>query len=748
MGTRNQRCRSYSWAAAIGIAAPLSALAQTAAPGADGAAAKAAAGDGLEEIVVTARRREESLQSVPVAVSVVGSEQLEKAFVVDSSSLAQFAPNVVLDKTDTGSAASSAFSIRGISYQEVEKAFDPTVLVFVDDVALGSGTGSVMNLLDVESIEVLRGPQGTLFGKNAVGGIVNVHRKKPQLDNVSGKARATLGNFDTQNIDGYLNFGTHEAAIKLTAARLDHGGYYENPTLGKRQEDRFEVDYGAHLLWQPVENLTLELQGNHIEQKGTPNPVLNISDDTAIDGSGDAFCAFFGQCSSGPGEPQSGDPQVALGERVTELKFDQNLYIGQANWDLNDQYRLTYIGSYLESFDLTDVDFDGSPAPLYYARKPSDYAQRSHELRVTRTANVFSGQAGLYFWNADSFSFNMAPSLFDRAWASSDSVSVYGESDLRFAGNFVLTTGLRYIEEKKELEKYVDDGMGGVTIPQGTKVSRKDDDLIWRLGMRYEFTGGDMVYATWSSGFRSGGFSPRAGTVDVLERGQDPEHLTNYETGAKTRWLDNKLQLNLAVFHMIYDDMQIEVSLPFPENPDNPQQQGFDNVGKASINGVELEALARVTHNWTLAGNLGLLDAQYDSFFADLYGTGTPQDFSDLKLRRAPEVSYTVSSDYQQPIGPGAATLHIAYNWRSDYEGTLDNHAGTRIDAFGLLDASLGYDYDSWSVALFGRNLTDETAYSSTFAVVPNAAGGTFWKFATPRTPRTFGIQLSYQFGG
>jgi iron complex outermembrane receptor protein len=700
---------------------------------------------GLEEVIVSARKRSESLQDVPVAVSAVSAKALEQAFVSDSTGLAQFAPNVVLDKVEAGTAGGAAFSIRGISYQDVEKAFDPTVLVFVDDVALGSGTGNVMNLLDVDSIEILRGPQGTLFGKNAVGGIINIHRKKPQLDEVSGKLRTSAGNFDTRNVEGLFNYGTDKVALKVTAARLDHGGYYENRTLHTDQDERLEVDYGAHLLWKPVDSLTLELEANHVDQKGTPNPILNISDRKALDGSGDAFCAFFGQCSAGPGQSQSGDAQVAIGDGFTYLKLKSDTYIGKANWDLNDQYQLTYIGAYHKSFDDTAFDFDGTPLPLYHARKPGDYQQRSHELRITRDHPIFSGQAGVYFWDADSYTINIAPALFDRAWAKSNSFSAYGETDFKFAEHYVLTTGFRYIEEDKELEKYVDDGMGHASIPPGTKAKRSDNTVIWRGSLRYEFENADMVYATYSTGFRSGGFSPRAATVEVLERGQDPEKLTNYEVGARTRWLDNSLQLNLTLFHMIYDDMQIETSLPAVGG--NGQQQGFDNVGKASIDGAELEVLTQITNRWTLTGNLGLLDAKYDSFFTDLYAEGTPRDFSNLKLRRAPKVSYSVSSNYEYDIGRGTASFRVGYNWRSDYEGTLNNQSGTGIDAFGILDASLGYEYNNWSFALFGNNLTDEDAYSHTYAVVPNALGGSLWKFATPRVPRTYGVQLTYEFG-
>jgi iron complex outermembrane recepter protein len=704
------------------------------------------ASSGLEEVVVSARRREESLQDVPVAVSAVGAAELERAFVTDTTQLAQFAPNVVLDKVEAGTAGGAAFSIRGVSYQDVEHAFDPTVLVFVDEVAIGTGTGNVMSLLDVDRIEILRGPQGTLFGKNAVGGIVNIHRRKPILDDTSGKVRATFGDFGTQNFEGYANLGGETAAIKLNAARLEHDGYYRNRTVKEWQDDRTEDRYGAHVLWQPTDSLTFELQGNYIRQDGTANPILNISDGTATDGSGDTFCAFLGQCSDGPGEPQSGDKQVAVGDGPNHLRLDVDSYIANVNWDLGDTYALTYIGGYITSDDDTAFDFDGSPETIYHARKQSDYQQRSHELRLSRTGEVFSGQAGLYFWDADSYSINRAPSLNDRAWASSESFSVYGEGDFRFLEKNVLTLGFRYIEEDKELEKFVDDGAGNASIPKGTTADRSDDDTIWRLSLRHEFDNGNMVYGTYSTGFRSGGFSPRAATVEVMQRGQDPEKLTNYEAGLRTRWFENRLQLNATVFHMIYDDMQIETSLP-SDNPANPQQQGFDNVGKAKIDGVEVDFIGRVTDNWSLSGSLGLLDAEYDEFYTDLYNTGTPQDFTHLELRRAPDVTYTITSDYNLPIGPGEANFRVGYNWRSDYEGTLDNHSGTDIDAFGVLDASLSYQWGNWTAAVFGNNLTDEDAYSHTFAVVPNAAGGTLWKFATPRTPLTYGLQVTYEFG-
>ena len=209
------------------------------------------------------------------------------------------------------------------------------------------------------------------------------------------------------------------------------------------QDDRLEVNYGAHVLWKPTDSLTLELQGNHIDQEGTPNPVLNISDRhgrrrlrrrvlrVLRSMLRRTRAVAVGRCAG---------RRSATASRISSSTSDT--YIGQVNWDISDQYQLTYIGAYHESFDDTAFDFDGSPSPLYHARKPGDYTQRSHELRITRDHPIFSGQAGVYFWNADSYTINIAPALFDRAWTKSESFSVYGETDFRFAEHYVLTTGL------------------------------------------------------------------------------------------------------------------------------------------------------------------------------------------------------------------------------------------------------------------------------------------------------------------
>lgn len=722
----------------VAFAAPALASADTEASAAEGGRAANAA---MADIVVTARRRAESIQDVPVAVSAVSGETIERAHLADTTQLAQFAPNVVLNNIEAGTPGGGAFSIRGVSYQDVEKTFDPTVLVMVDGVVRGSGTGQTMSLLDVERVEVLRGPQGTLFGKNAVGGIINITRKAPELGRTFGTVRATVGNYETNNFEGYVNIGTDQWAVKLTAARLDHDGYFRNRTLNTREGGRTEEDYGVSVLWAPSDNFSAKLSYDRKNVNGSPAPTLNISDSAAAGAAGDTLCSVAGQCAAAPGTTQDGDPFVTLGNRPGELHYDEDFVVGEVNWDFAKDLRLTYLFGYLKSNDYLAFDSDGSPISFFSISRAGTYEQKSHEIRLAYSGNVLNWQGGLYFWDsesADAQVYETFGNFVDAFAGSSKSFSVYGEGDVRLGDKFVVTGGLRYIEEKKSIFK------AGLN----SGASRKDNDVIWRAGLRYEANDDLMAYVTASTGFRSGGFSARATSLTVLQAGQGPEKLYNYEGGIKSTWLDGRLRLNLAAFHMIYKDMQIESNIPCLSCGSGGQETAVLNVGEATIDGLELEMNAKITPNWSVSGNLGLLDARYKSFFTDLLGTGTPADFSHLPLRRAPDVTWAVQSTYDIPLPSGNLSARVAYNWTADYAGTINDHPGTHVKSFGLLNASLTYDHgDHLSFSVFGSNLTNEGAFSHTYAVAPTPQGGSLWKFANPRTPRTFGASATFRFG-
>ncbi|MBK6453265.1 MAG: TonB-dependent receptor plug domain-containing protein [Proteobacteria bacterium] len=246
----------------------------------------AAASGGLEEVVVTARRRKENIQDVPVAVTAISGADLAQAFTLDTTGLQHFSPNVVFDTIEMGTPGGGGFSIRGIGYQDVDKGFDPTVLVAIDDVQLATGTGQVFDLIDVESIEVLRGPQGTLFGKNVVGGLINVRRVAPQLNETSGKVRVRAGEYEKYSGGVLFNYGKEDWAIKLSGGLDRQGEGYVDNLGGGTLWDRDSEYLGAHGLWQPSDSFQAELIYDYSKLDGTPNVFL-----TDID-SKDVFCSL------------------------------------------------------------------------------------------------------------------------------------------------------------------------------------------------------------------------------------------------------------------------------------------------------------------------------------------------------------------------------------------------------------------------------------------------------------------------
>jgi iron complex outermembrane receptor protein len=718
----------------------------------------------LEEVMVTARKRTESIQDVPVAVSAIAGDDIKNAFTLDTTSLAQFAPNVVMDKIESGTPAGGGFSIRGISYQDVEKAFDPTVLIAVDGVPLSTGTGQVFDLIDIERIEVLRGPQGTLFGKNVVGGLINIHRTKPQLGETSGKIRGRVGAYEKNDLDLLVNYGEDTWALKTTLSSINQGeGFTKNSVAGDMGKSD-TVKAGIHFLWAPNDTFTGEIQANYSDMDGVPAAQVA----TSTDGK-DVFCGIYQSlgydCGGTLGTPvslagQSPDRRKSYADFRGEMALETSQVITELNVDITDEFTLTYIGGWLTSDDKFSVDFDGVDAVIYHVDRFGDYEQITHEVRLTRDAgDGFTWQAGLFSASAEAQSFQLSQA-FSPVWnpledtiTSSDSHSVFFEGDYALLDDkLVLTAGGRYITETKRMDRdVVDTTSGAFSAGPNAGGERTDNDFIYRWGARYHINDDLMVYFTNATGFRSGGFSPRGSTPETLAAGFGPETLTNWEAGIKSTLFQGRLKLNATVFTMSYEDMQIEVSLP-AANVATGNEQAIKNVGEAEFSGVELEFDLLLTDWWRVSGNAGFLDAKYKDFVADIYGDGVIADESNLELRRAPELTYSVQNVFDWTVGEGDLSWRTGYSWRDDYEATTTNHAGTSIEAFGLLDTSVSYDIGSWRFALFGRNLTDEDSYTHDFVVSPNrpTAGnpnnGTLWKFATVRSPREWGLEAMYSF--
>ena len=717
----------------------------------------------LEEVIVTARKREESIQLTPVAISAVTKETIDASFLGNASNIVQYSPNIIFDQIDSGTPSGGSISIRSINLQDVEKTFDPTVLIHVDGIPLGNNSGNAFSMIDVERIEVLRGPQGTLFGKNAVGGVVNIIRTKPILGQWAGKVRARLVDGDAWSGEGVLNLPLGETfAAKVNFAYLETPGFYKNVTTGLKDGKSEEDRWGVHLLWQPTDDFRAEAQYNKSDMDGRMPPILSTNSPLA------QLCYAFGNCAVSDNLPYSGDRTKGAGDLVPNFYFDTEDYQLDLNWKINSNLTAVLIAGHRESDEEGYYDFDGGPTKIFHIYRPSKYEQDSIEARLEYdNGNNFNFTGGYFYWDAkmpfwqnvgdipliiglpvDACGFTSPACQIQEANAASESYSLFFEGDYRVADDWVITAGARYIDETKKLAKTATLPVLGFTTLPWTYAKRSDDDIIYRLGLRWEPRDDLMTYFTYSTGFRSGGFSIRASTPSLLEEGFKPETIDNYELGLKMQALDNRLRLNLTVFHMEYDDMQIEVNIPLP-GLGQGQEDAVLNAGSATIDGAELELSALLGEYFSVDFNAGYLDAEYDTFYGKVFGV---QDFgadnSNLDMRRAPKWNYTAALNYNQEVGAGSVIGRVSYNWRDDYWGTVSNFPGTEIKSFGLLDASLSYQYKEWQLSVFGRNLTDEDAYQHTFVAGPvSPAGDSLFTFANPRPPRHFGFEVTYTFG-
>ncbi|KGE03467.1 TonB-dependent receptor [Pseudohaliea rubra] len=729
----------------------------------------------LEEITVTARKREESMQDVGLSVSALSETEIQRQFARDIQDLANIAPNLIIDDTGQGPGGTAAIFIRGVGVADLEKNFDPAVGVSVDGVFIGSTAGALMRSIDLARVEVLRGPQGTLFGRNTVGGMINIERTRPTGE-LGGRFRAGVENYDTAYLDGIFNFAlTEDLAVKLTASMRDQNeGYYDNVTRRGDQGRQEYTNLGANFLWNATDTLELEYTYNREELDQDTPPLVNV---TRPD---QAFCGVYGYCGTAigntitgdrlgaaggggaPTPPPGFDTNVSLRSQVgnewMEAFFDTETHIFEVRWDITDSLRMDYIYGRWESDEDSLQDWDGTPDLLYHTQRPGEWEQDSHELRFTWDNNgPLTAQAGLFYWDSEYESrmrsyigfldlANGAPN--DPAFTSliadipqttnqtTESIAAFLEADWRLSDKWTLTFGGRYTEDEKTSAQF-----GEVnTLSQGRTQhpSEKWDEFTPRVGLKYFYNEDVMFFANYSVGYRAGGFNGRVASLEEAIQPYDPETVDNYELGVKSELFDNRLRINATIFTMDYQDKQEELQLPSNET-DTGQKTVVINPSSATISGFEVDVQAYVTQGLSLRANLGYLDSEYDDFvYTDVEGAVV--DLSNLEFRRAPEWTGTLDATYEWEIGSGNAWVRGSYRYIDDHYTSITNNVESENGSQGLVDASVNYAIGDLQFSLFGRNLTDEDTFTHGYEV----AG--LWSYASVRRPRTYGLEVVYNF--
>jgi iron complex outermembrane receptor protein len=729
----------------------------------------------LAEIVVTAEKRSESLQNVPIAVTAVSGNVIAEREALSLEGLEGTVPNVQINNF-SNTPNSAVFSIRGIGVIDPDPYAGNTVSVVVDGVPQYFSMGALLELYDIDRVEILRGPQGTLFGANTTGGVINVITKQPTGE-LTAKFQAGYGNHNSVDGAGTIDFPIIKDVLagKVTVAHTQTDGYYTNiyngDDMGNKSHDLFRTylkltptsDFDATL----IEEYDRARDGSPVFVNGSvPGEAQYVPPGTQPPGAllpqYPSPCVPAGQPCRAPSTYYSADNSTPnLGN------LDTHSDTLTANWRNSGAGDITSITGY-KSFHVYEfTDQDGSSLFLADSRRNTLGWQLSEELRtVFKVNDIFNFIAGIFYMK-DHYDHQQdyriqfaAPGLLQTNLQDQDnhSTSAFFQGYANVTSRLRLQAGIRFTSEETSMlastltsinpsgiTNY--EGTGNVTLsdvapPRGKKTW---NNVGWKLGPDYKLTEDTLLYAYWARGFKSGVFTGRLGTVQDLGPAA-PEHVDTFEGGIKTDLLDRHVRLNLAAFYTDYRDIQL-ATIYFQENgAETIQGNRIINAGAAKIKGFELESTVVPIDRVTLTSSLAYLDAKYSTFnyYDATTVNGVPignENLSGYPLQNSPEWSATAGANYEFQVGPGRVKAHALYRYTGSlYDYALNDTPRSKVQATSIVDANLDYVINAWTVGLWSTNLFDRRYISSVYDA-PGTEG-----LVAYQPPRLFGVRFNTEF--
>lgn len=717
----NRIMKSALLAGAAWSAASTLAMAQDA-PAQDDATA-------LDDIVVTARRTEESLQRTPLAISAFSGEDLENRGAQQVLDLQGSVPNLNIVQGRASSNATNIY-IRGIGQPDALQTFDPAVGVYVDDVYYSRIRGTQFDLLDLERVEVLRGPQGTLYGKNTIGGALKLVSRRPGQE-WRARASAAYGDYNMFDVQGAVSGPiTDSLAFGVSALRSTRDGYVTNPVTGAEYNDKDTTALRATLAWDPMSNLRVDLTADY----SNDDAGLTVGQAT------NSLIGSSGQTIVAVPNPLPGydfrtvvDPDLPNETRLESRGISANIAL-----DISDSLTLRSITAFRKLNTDDYIDFDATPREVTSALVAVDQEQFSQELQLTYESGPITAVAGLYYLNEDvsshqeAYADDLLGPLFlnSRFLRTVDdtlettSTAVYGNVSYALTDQFRVSAGVRYTEEEKDYVRTTSTFFSALpafnaTFPFRPPVAEYDDTSIM-VSADYQITPDVLLYGRFAQGFKSGGYNGRANSAAEATE-YAPETADTYELGIKSTLADNRVRLNGAIFRTSYQDFQARVSGLETDPITNLPVAVLSviNAGELEIEGAEIEAVARVTDAFTVDAQIGYLDANYEEFRdARFTATGGSRAFQTPAF--SPEWTARYGAEYRFELDYGATvTVGAAARYRSRMALAVDNTLvnsqvqlpGVFQEAYWLYDARAVWTDASerYSLGLYGQNLTDET---------------------------------------
>lgn len=790
--------------ASCGIGMPLAAQAQSAPtdsaappPAPAASAQQADTGGEMADIVVTARKREERLQSVPISIAAFSGEALERRNIQAITDVSKFVPNLTLDtgaRSGGGSFGSQIF-IRGIGQLDYSVYADPGVGLYVDGVYVGRTQGSVLDVLDVERIEVLRGPQGTLFGRNTIGGAISVVSAKPTSE-FGGYIQGSVGRFDQKDLRASLNVPlTDRLAVKFSFATKNRDGYAHSLITNDEFGDQHSVAGRVVARWTPSDSIesttifdiTHQRQGGQFQRVVSVVPTASLPAGTrlfnSLVASRTPYAAFDSRWL-----PTSTYTNFASGPNINNL--DSWGLSEDLEFKLSDDVTLSSITSYRDLRFHVAVDIDGSPLNLASLNDVARQHQFSQELRLGGTAigDRLKWLVGGYYFR-EKIDYHNTAILFGGLYSALEALpgpifppsvpfggrsnpanvsldlalgqvnqpinttyAAFTQATFKLADRLSITGGLRYNDDQKDITVVNTRAVSRVVSFPLTTRSAKFKSWTPKASIEFQATPDLLFYASYAKGFKVGGFNARAS--DPFEfNTYNPEQVSTYEAGFKSEWFDHRLRVNAAAFHSDYTDLQFVTQVPIgtplppgsvPANcPKSPFCTIAGNAAQARIQGFEAEATARLFPNFDLSASVGYNHNKYTKLDPTLPQQGI---LITNKLPKTPEWTINLGAQHVLPISNFAnLTTRVDYSYRSTTYNDFENTPVLTQPGYGLLGAriALAAPDNGWELALSGQNLTDKVYISSGFG-----AAGTFgFNLAGFAAPRTWTLTGTVRFG-
>ena len=687
----------------------------------------------LEEIVVTAQRRLENLQDVPITVTAMPAAALAAVGITNTADLVNVVPGMLVQT----SAGYSLPHLRGVGITAIGAGIENSVALYVDGVYRGVSSSDAVSLNNIAQVEVEKGPQGTLFGRNATGGLIQVTTLDP-TPYFSASAHAGYGNYHTVQSDAYVSGGTDFIAGDL-AVQLTHQGEGYGTNLATGQDiNRMDMNLSVRSKWilHPVDGTKLTLILDNAETDNSLSALRNYQNYPNI---------YYRGGMPIPNLPtldvdDNAQPLRRMHEQGASLQLDQDI----------DSVKLVNTVAYRRDVYTYDVDFDLGPMPYSLNDTRQKDNQLTEELRLlSNSSSSLTWMTGLFYYGAHNgfqpqnvyFSgtaVNPAKPIthvLNETVQTTNSLALFGQATQKLTETTELTVGLRYTGEKRALLG-TDTGFLNGVVPvslANVNTNFRTNTPTWRLALDHHFTDDVNGYVSYNRGFKSGGYNVPAPALPAYS----PEKLDAYEAGLKTQFLERRLTLNGAFFYYNYQNIQVSRFV-------NGSPEVY-NGGKAKLYGVDLDATVRVTQGLTVSAGLELEHDRFTDFpnadfflsCAHPYPTVCSLSANGKQLPQTPAASGTINVDYRVSISNSELHFNVNEAANSGYYYQPNNEI--KQSAYGLLNGSIGWTYSHYSVTLWGKNLTD-VIYATAVNPAPTAISAAY------AAPRTYGVTLGAKF--